>query len=107
MWWYVYKLELAITYIVLEVAVDTEQQRVKVVKENMEFVKKLLCCLKFIRIFIIHVCLTRFLDLFIFGPIEVAIGRIFEEEAEAGGVGGGGRGGRGVAGDRGETGLTG
>ena len=73
----------------------------------MEFVKKmLLCCLKFIRIFIIHVCITRFLDLFIFGPIEVAIGRIFKEEAEAGGAGGGGRGGRGV-GDGGEAGLTG
>ena len=95
-------------YIVLEVAVDTEQQRVKVVKENLEFVKKLVfSCMKFIRIFVIHVCITRFLDLFIFGPIEVAIGRIFEEEAEAGGAGGGGRGGRGVAGDGGEAGLTG
>ena len=79
----------------------------------MEFVKKvLLCCLKFIRIFVIHVCITRFLDLLIFGPIEVAIGRIFEEEAEAGGAGGGGRGGRGAggamsAGDGGEGGLTG
>ena len=100
----------------LEVAVDTEQQRVKVVKENMEFVKKLvLCCLKFIRIFVIHVCIMRCLDQVIFGPIEVTIGRIFEEEAEAGGAGGGGRGGRGVggaggamdAGDGGEGGLTG
>ena len=63
--------------------------------------------LKFIRFIVIHVCITRCLDQFIFGPIEVAIGRIFEEEAEAGGVGGGGRGGRGVAGDGGEVGLTG
>ena len=94
-------------------AVDTEQQRVKVVKENMEFVKKLvLCSLKFIRFIVIHVCITRCLNQFIFGLIEVAIGRIFEEEAEAGGAGGGGRGGRGVggamdAGDGGEGGLTG
>ena len=74
----------------------------------MEFVKKVLfCCLKIIRIFVIHVCITRLLDLFIFGPIEVTIGRIFEGEAEAGGAGGGGRGGRGVAGDGGEAGLTG
>ena len=74
----------------------------------MEFVKKvLLCCLKFITIFVIHICITRFLDLVIFGPIEITIGRIFEEEAEADGVGGGGRGGRGVAGDGGEAGLTG
>ena len=81
---------MGITYIVLEVAVDTEQQRVKVVKENMEFVKKVvLCCLKFIRIFVIHVCITRLIDLVIFGQIEDAIGRIFEEEAEAGGAGGG------------------
>ena len=55
----------------------------------------------------IQVCITRCLDDLIFGPIEVNIGRIFEEEAEAGGAGGGGRGGRGVAGDGGEAGLTG
>ena len=74
----------------------------------MEFVKKvLLCCLKIIKIFVIHVCITRLLDLVIFGPIEDAIGRILEEEAEAGGAGGGGRGERGVAGDGGEAGLTG
>ena len=60
----------------------------------------------------IHVCIARCLDYLIFGLIEVAIGRIFEEEAEASGVGGGGRGGRGAggamgAGDGGEGGLTG
>ena len=99
----VYKLELVITYIVLEVAGALVGYQ-----ETMEFAKKvLLCCLRMIRIFVIHVCITRLLDLVIFGPIEITIGRIFEEEAEAGGVGGGGRGGRGVAGDGGEAGLTG
>ena len=76
--------------------------------ETMEFARKLLLCLlRMFRIFVIHVCITSLLDLVIFGPIETAFGRIFEDEAEAGGVGGGGRGGRGVAGDGGEAGLTG
>ena len=76
--------------------------------ETMEFVRKLLLCfLRMFRIFVIHVCVTSLLDLVIFGPLETAIGRILEDEAEAGGVGGGSRGGRGVSGDGGEAGVTG
>ena len=99
----IYKLELVITYIVLE-----EAGALVGYHETMEFAKKvLLCFLRMIRIFVIHVCITSLLDLVIFGPLETAIGRIFEDEAEAGGVGGGGRGGRGVSGDGGEAGVTG
>ena len=50
-------------------------------------------------------CIMRCFDDLIFGPIEVTIGRIFEEEVEAGGVGGGGRGGRGAGGAGGAIGL--
>ena len=99
----IYKLELVITYVVLE-----EVGALVGYPETMEFAKKLLLCfLRMFRIFVIHVCVTSLLDLVIFGPLETAIGRIFEDEAEAGGVGGGGRGGRGVSGDGGEAGVTG
>ena len=58
----IYKLELVITYVVLE-----EVGALVGYPETMEFAKKLLLCfLRMFRIFVIHVCIMSLLDMVIF-----------------------------------------